>query len=451
VSIVNKEEIVKNARCDSEYFSPEYIALYSNLLRINSEQLCKVADVTDGNHLSIAEEFVEKGVRYLRGQDVIEFFIDDSNPIFIPESVYLKLKRSHVKNNDILLSIVGTIGNIALATDREERLTANCKLAIIRSKTIEPEYLFIYLASKYGQAQIRRNIRGTVQKGLILPDLKKVFVISADRKTVEAIRKLVHDAYIQRIDSVQILQKAENLFLEKSGIENAKFTQSLSYQKSLSELRKANRMDAEYFQPFYEKLLKTLSSKSELRSLERLAQRRITKIKPDPEKTYKYIEIGDVSTDVGEVHYTERLGKELPPNARVPIRGGELIISKVRPTRGAIGIIPKEFNKDAICSSAFSVFEASSPWKEYIYVVMRSVVGKLQMKKPTTGTSYPTIDDVDVERVQIPIPPDDVLKEFVPLVNHCYEARAKSKGLIVEAIETLEKAIETNNKIELLP
>ena len=86
-----------------------------------SVELHTVADVSDGNHLSIAEEFSESGVRYLRGQDLSDFFISDADPIYIPDKIYRTLTRSHMLAGDVLVGIVGTIGSVGLVTNRVPR------------------------------------------------------------------------------------------------------------------------------------------------------------------------------------------------------------------------------------------------------------------------------------------------------------------------------------------
>jgi restriction endonuclease S subunit len=136
----------------------------------------------------------------------------------------------------------------------------------------------------------------------------------------------------------------------------------------------------------------------------------------------------------------------LPPNARIPVKGGELIISKVRPTRGAIGIIPYCLGENLICSSAFSVFNVNSPLKEYLYVITRSIIGRLQLEKPTKGTSYPTIEDLDVEKLRIPLLPLSIQQEIASLVQQSHEARRKAKELLEIAKRAVEIAIEENEE-----
>ena len=93
-------DVFSRERMDSEAFAKaalELVARLSKLPRIQA--VSQVASVSDGNHLSIANEFGEPegGVRYLRGQDINgAMMLDDRNPVYIPESEYEKLALTHL-------------------------------------------------------------------------------------------------------------------------------------------------------------------------------------------------------------------------------------------------------------------------------------------------------------------------------------------------------------------
>ena len=77
-------------RIDAQYFEKKY----NYLARIDQEKYQLINDlayVSDGNHLTIAGEYIEEGgVRYLRGQDVsTAMFLDDRNAVYIPEENYV--------------------------------------------------------------------------------------------------------------------------------------------------------------------------------------------------------------------------------------------------------------------------------------------------------------------------------------------------------------------------
>ena len=84
--------------------------------------LTAYVDVSDGNHMGISEQFSDEGIPYYRGQDAGAFFIENSNPICIDEITFNRpvMKRSHLKQGDVLLSIVGTIGALSLVYSNKD-------------------------------------------------------------------------------------------------------------------------------------------------------------------------------------------------------------------------------------------------------------------------------------------------------------------------------------------
>lgn len=198
-------------RVDAEYYQPEYLVQDAKIADLNPRPLSTLAKVSDGNHVAIEDKFSDSGVRYLRGQDLTSFFISDSNPVYIPHHVYENLKRSHMKQGDVLLSVVGTIGNVALVTDKYQELTGSCKLAILRPKSINPYFLVAYLASSFCQAQIQRRVRGAVQQGLILPDLSLLPVPSASDEQVKKVERLVKQSIQQQKYSVSLYAQTQAL------------------------------------------------------------------------------------------------------------------------------------------------------------------------------------------------------------------------------------------------
>ncbi len=70
------------------------------------------------------------------------------------------------------------------------------------------------------------------------------------------------------------------------------------------------------------------------------------------------------------------------------------------------------------------------------------MLAKLQFEKFTTGTSYPTITDEDIENILIPILPKSTQQKIADLVRKFHEARKKSKELLEKAKREVEEIIE---------
>lgn len=144
-------QLERTNRLDSEFYKKKSLQIVSLLQGMKATPLTTCVDVSDGNHMGISDKFIEEGIPYYRGQDIHNFFIEDAHPICIDEETYngSYMHRSHLKKNDILLSIVGTIGEVALVS-KDEKATCSCKLAILRPHDEKRAALLaIYLRSKY--------------------------------------------------------------------------------------------------------------------------------------------------------------------------------------------------------------------------------------------------------------------------------------------------------------
>jgi hypothetical protein len=128
---VKLSNLERTKRIDSEFFKKEYINIDFLLAQKQLISITKYVKVFDGNHMKISDNFSNTGIPYYRGQDIHNFFIEQSSPICIDIDTYNLpyMKRSHLRKGDVLLSIVGTIGNVSLV-DSEKPTTCNCKLAI---------------------------------------------------------------------------------------------------------------------------------------------------------------------------------------------------------------------------------------------------------------------------------------------------------------------------------
>ena len=366
----------------------------------------------------MASHFKKEGIPLLRTKNVKEFYIDlESDPIYIGNACIVPNTFPVANSADIIL--------------------------MNPNKELLPEYLTAFINSKYGQFQIERGSSGGIQGHMNLYSLEKLSIPVLGITKQTTIKNIVLLGLKELEKSKSFYNQAEKLLLEELGLKDFKPKEDLSFVVNYSDVKKVDRMDADYFQPKYAELIKKLGKKEKL---SKIAKRKTNLIKINKEGEYKYIEISDINVGNGEVASNEVLGKDLPANAKIKINGGELIVSKVRPTRGAISIIPDNWQENYVASGAFSVFEITSPEREFLQVVLRSIIGKLQIEKPTTGTSYPTVTDEDVGNVLIPVLPKNTQQKIADLVRKSHEARKKSKELLNEAKRKVEEMIEKGDK-----
>jgi type I restriction enzyme, S subunit len=133
-----------------------------------------------------------------------------------------------------------------------------------------------------------------------------------------------------------------------------------------------------------------------------------------------YLEIGDI--DIHNKKYS--IKEKESPNHCIKAKRGNIVISKVRPTRGAISLINEAF---LYVSPAFSVLEANNSKFLFYSLSMRQFCNYLGTLE--TGTTYPSVNDEDVLSYELPLPP------------------LPEQQKIAEILETVDNAIEKTDKI----
>jgi type I restriction enzyme S subunit len=454
VSEIRLSQLERTARIDSEFYKKGNILTSKVLSDKFSVPITNFVGVSDGNHMTISDSYVDDGgIPYYRGSDIYNFFIEQSpSPLRIDEKIFnvSNMKRSHLKEGDVLISIVGAIiGNLSLVKTNA-KATCSCKLAILRPKENVSELIAIFLKSEFGQNQIQKFKRGAAQTGLILEDFDQILVPKQIFLLNSIIEKLVGLSYKKLEDSYCAYSRAESLLLSEIGFDGFVPSADNINTKNYSEsFLSSGRLDSEYYQPKYEQYEQAVLGCSLGHTL---IQDEFVPVKEGANLTkseYKYIEIGDVNVGDGSCNYTIRPTEELPANAKYLVQKGDLLISKVRPNRGAVTIIPFD-EPDLIVSGAFTVLRAKPKSvfsNETLKVLLRTSVYKDWLLKFNVGTQYPVIKDEDILNLPIPKISAEKQLEISTKIKEAEVMRHKSESLLEIAKRAVEIAIEQDEII----
>ncbi len=138
-------------------------------------QQCKldvIADVRDGTHDS--PQYTVDGHPFVTSKNVKDGYINYNDIQFISEKDYKEVnKRSKVDKNDILMGMIGTIGNIALVREIPDFAIKN--VALIKD-TGNIFYLYLYhcLQSASIVNQLNGNLDGGTQKFIALNKVREL-------------------------------------------------------------------------------------------------------------------------------------------------------------------------------------------------------------------------------------------------------------------------------------
>lgn len=125
---------------------------------------------------------------YIRVRDMGERYLPRNGLEYVPDNVFPSISRYIVNTNDLILSIVGTVGLVSIVDEyfNNASLTENCvKLTGLDEK--DAKYLYYYLLSQYGKEEIKARTVGAVQPKLPLYNIEKIQIRWFDKLIREKI------------------------------------------------------------------------------------------------------------------------------------------------------------------------------------------------------------------------------------------------------------------------
>jgi len=141
---------------------------------------------------------------------------------YVDDEIQKQISRYVVNTNDIILSIVGTIGNVNVIdnTLNNANLTENCVKLTNLSK-ISHHYLYLYLVSTEGRSAIEQGIVGGVQGKLPIYNIEKIPVIIPNEVALfefeQRIRAIDMDSKLRQKENIKQTE-LQSLLLAKMGL-----------------------------------------------------------------------------------------------------------------------------------------------------------------------------------------------------------------------------------------
>ena len=187
---------------------------------------------------------------------------------------------------------------------------------------------------------------------------------------------------------------------------------------------------------FYEKIIEEIKATAHSKLFE-VTTPVTKKIKVDPEKKYRYVEISNVSAESCEINgYSICYGSELPSRASYALEEGDIIVaisgSSIGSKSCAKAIVTKE-HAGCICTNGFIVLRKSKISPYLLLHFFNSFDFRAQVCKSKYGTAIPTISKEDFMRISLRRFTDDEEKRIINLYQKAFLLRQESKELLQSA------------------
>jgi type I restriction enzyme S subunit len=172
-------------------------------------------------------EYLPQGIPVIKGENITR----DGEWVKLNELGYIdietnsKFSRSILNENDLVMTVRGEVGKVGIVNSELSggNISANViKITLKYGVGIIPQYIWFYLNSAIGKAQIRKYFSGGVQETITVPDICDINIVLPSRdEQLRLVAKmsvaLAHrTAKLQQADA--LLARMNTLVLKRLGI-----------------------------------------------------------------------------------------------------------------------------------------------------------------------------------------------------------------------------------------
>lgn len=208
----------------------------------------------------------------------------------------------------------------------------------------------------------------------------------------------------------------------------------------VSEVVKADRLDAEYYEPNARALVRALGGKtgSQLGSLVDTKPERFRK---NFFKDVQYIDISSVDNKTGLTIPTVIAAQDAPSRASYMVQVGDVLVSTVRPERNVVALVTDNGGLPTVASNGFCVLRPTKIEPEVLFAYCKTTAFKQMLSRHATASMYPTVTDRDVLCIPFLEPPPEIADRVKKLVRSSVEMIARAQQQLKDAVALMTEHI----------
>lgn len=380
--------------------------------------------ISDGSHNPPKDS--GKGIPLLSATNIRDHLIDiDSAVRWITEDQWtIENQRTKIETNDVLLTIVASIGRTAVV--KNEQFALQRSVAVIKPK-INSEFLSYYFESPYIQQFMLDNAKGTAQKGFYLNSLVELFCCVPPLAEQQRIVDRIESLFAKLDEAKQNVQDALDSFeTRKAAILHKAFTGELTAQwrkehgVGMESWRKASLgkyVDSQY-------------GYTESASREQVGP-----------KFLRITDIQDGVVDWANVPFCKISDTDFE---RYAVSQNDIMIARTGATTGKSYLIVDEIK--AVFASYLIRIKIKSPklQPQYLYGFMQSQLYWGQITEFSAGIAQPGVNAKKLKEIILSIPSVPEQTEIVRILDDLLakeqQAKEAAEG-VLEQIDLIKKAI----------
>ena len=419
-----------------------------------------ISDISSGATPKVDENYYtdsSAGIPFLRVQNVTNQGIDLSDAKFITREVHNgMLKRSQLKKDDLVFTITGRIGSVAVVPDNFAG-NINQHSARFQLKTqigniaINPRYVAIFLSLALGQSLALREVTGGTRPALDYKALYSLSIVLPPANIQNHTVSVIRSAYAQKKQKEQeaaaLLNSIDGYVLKELGIEMPEAEEKRCFVVYPDETT-GRRIDPRFHQFKHQEVIRVLASgKYPTMSLSNLITdlKNGVEIRTYSDHGYRYLRVSDLGKNGIENHDPRYVDIKKIPD-RIRLTNNSFLISRSG-SLGLVSVIEDEIRNVVLGSDIFKVeLDTESIHARYLEAFFRSHIGQILIFQLNSGSIIPRLDQPAVKSLRVIVPPFDVQKR---IADEAMSRRSEAAKLRQEANAVVEQAKERVERILL--
>ena len=366
---------------------------------VKASEFCD--SVRDGTHDS--PKRVNKGYKLITSKHIKEYGLDLENAYYISEKDFNKInERSLVEKNDILYSMIGTVGLIHRIDYKPNYAIKNIGLFKLNDE-IKSKWLYYYLKSPKMKSYINSLLSGSTQQYITLNNLRNLPIA-------------IPENYIDMIKIIKILE-----LLEK------KININAQTNNNLYEIGKA------LYQEYFEN--EEYTNNYEIIQLSEVTTNNRNKI--DQTKEYKVLSAVNTGNLVLSDDYFDKQVYSKDIGKYLNVNKNDFAYNPARINIGSIGLNDYDFN--CCVSPVYVTFSVDKDYIDFFDFYFKSKRFNAEVTLRATGSVRQALNYNDFGMIEIPYPTKEMIEKF----NSSYKTIKERININKTKISNLEQLRDT--------
>ena len=368
--------------------------------------------------------YVDEGIDFLRVENINDDgTICHDDMIHVTEETHTGfLKRSILEENDILVSIAGTLGKTAIVKNDDLPLNTNQAVAFVRLKDngeVSREYIRYAIDTPVIQNMLLSKTKVTAIPNLTLEIISECLIpfppLAEQQRIVEQIESL-----FSKLDEAK--EKAQEV------IDGYEARNAAVYNDAFS-----GRLTAQWREDNYKE------NKWETKRFDEVADIKSNLVEPSNYLEFPHIAPDNIEKRTGILLDYHTIAEDGVKSGKHRFYAGQILYSKIRPYLSKVVMV----DFDGLCSADMYPIEAKENTKYLLYYMLSDMFLE-QASSAGSRSVLPKINQKELSAIKVRITSDEEQKEVVRILDYLLPMmqQVRDKAVqVVDNIDTIKKSI----------